>query len=204
MKTRELLKRLEGIQTIPTVISALDVDRQQANYYIYRLRKKGYVRTRRLSDNRRVYSISFENRLKGTSYYDIINSLSPIKITTPKTYRIYGKEPSYEEILVFAIKTGSLRTILASLALFRRIDDWSALYRLAKKDNIERQVGALYDLARKVMKTRRMTARFRNNALPGKSFVFLIKGMRSKDFADIEKTWKVYLPFNRNDLEGYT
>jgi hypothetical protein len=207
MKTRDLLKKLEGIHTVESVMAVLNIDRNKAVYYIYRLRKHGYVKTKRLSNNRRVYNISFGNRLKGSGYYDIINRNSPVKIAAPKTYKIYGREPTAEETLIYAVKTGSLRTILASLALFKKINSWNELYRLAKENFIERQVGALYDLARKIMKTRRMTKRFRNKALPKKEygFKYVISGLKSgeKEFKDIEKEWKIYLPFNRADLEAY-
>ncbi|MBI3033766.1 hypothetical protein HYY72_01265, partial [Candidatus Woesearchaeota archaeon] len=112
-------------------MALLNVNRQKAIYTVYRLRKEGYVKSKRLKEGNRAYYISFENKLKGTSYYDLINSISPVKISEPAIYRIYGKEISYEEALIFAIKTGSLRTILASLALFRRINDWTKLYHLA-------------------------------------------------------------------------
>lgn len=206
MKTEELLKKLEGIQTLKSVMSILNVNREKAIYHIYRLRKKGYVKTKRLSNNMRVYNISFENRLGGTSYYEIINKNSPIKISTPKVYKIYGKESLIEEALIYAIKTKSLRTILAALALFRKIEDWTTLYHLAKKNHIERQVGALYDLSRRIIrKVKRMPKRFRNNALPKEEYnlEYVINGLKSKDFKDIEKTWKIYLPFNKKDLEDY-
>lgn len=205
MKTEILLKRLEGIQTINSVRSILNINKKKAIYYVHRLRKKGYVKTKKLSSNKRVYNISFENRLRGISYYEIINKNSPIKITAPSIYKIYGKVPSFEETLIFAIKTQSLRIIIASLALFRKIDNWPELYKLAKKNHIERQVGALYDLSRKIIKTRRMTKRFRDNALPDKSmaFKYIIPGLKSKDFKEIEKIWRIYLPFNKEDLEDY-
>jgi len=205
MKSKFLLKELEGIQTIPSIMDIFNVSREKAIYYVYRLRKKGYVKTKRLSNNKRVYNISFENRLKGSSYYEIINQHSPIKITTSQVHLIYGKKPSLEETLVYAIKTSSLRTILASLALFKKISDWSELYNLAKENHIERQVGALYDLTRNVMKTRRMTKRFKTNSLPKKNYAFeyIIQGLKSKDFKEIENIWKVYLPFNKGDLEAY-
>jgi len=205
MKTKELLKKLEGVHTITSISDLLNVSKQKAAYYIYRLRKAGYVKTKKLRDNRRVYSISFENRLGGSSYYDILNKNSPVKIATPKVYRIYGKEPTLEETLIYAIKTRSLRTILASLALFKKIENWKELYYLAKKNHIERQVGALYDLARKFIRTRKMTKRFRNNALPKEEcpFVYMVDNLKSKDFRDIEKTWRTYLPFNTADLEDY-
>ncbi|MBU4124042.1 MAG: hypothetical protein KKI14_01055, partial [Nanoarchaeota archaeon] len=174
-------------------------------YYVYCLRKKGYVKTKRLSNNRRVYNISPENRLNGISYYDIINKNSPIKISIPEIYKIYGKEPSLEETLIYAVKTKNLRTILASLALFKKIDNWSELYQLSKQNHLERQVGALYDLSRKIMRTRKMTKTFRNFAIPKKdsAFDYIIPSLKSKDFTEIEKKWKIYLPFNWQDLEDY-
>jgi hypothetical protein len=36
MKTRDLLNKLEGIQTIETVMDALKLSREKAIYYIYR------------------------------------------------------------------------------------------------------------------------------------------------------------------------
>ena len=205
METEILLKKLEGVQTIDSASNILKTNKDKTIYYLFRLRKEGYVKTKRLSNNKRVYNVSFENKLKGTSYFEIINKYSPVKIATPITYKIYGKDPSLEETLVYAIKTGSLRTILASLALFKKITDWSELYQLAKKNRIERQVGALYDLAKKIMRVRRMPDRFRNNALPRKdyNFEYTIPGLISKDFKDIEETWKIYLPFNKNDLSDY-
>ena len=205
MEIKLLLKKLEGVQTIDSASNILKTSKDKAIYYLFRLRKEGYVKTKRLSNNKRVYNISFENKLKGTSYFEIINKYSPVKISTPTTYKIYGKCPSLEETLVYAIKTGSLRTILASLALFKKITNWSELYQLSKKNRIERQVGALYELAKKIMKVRSMPDRFRNNALPGKeyNFEYTIHGLSSKDFKGIEETWKIYLPFNKNDLSDY-
>ena len=205
METEILLKKLEGVQTIDSASNILKTSKDKAVYYVFRLRKEGYVKTKRLSNNKRVYNISFENKLKGTSYFEIINKYSPVKIATPIIYKIYGKNPSLEETLVYAIKTGSLRTILASLALFKKITNWSELYQLAKKNRIERQVGALYDIAKKIMRVRRMPDRFRNNALPNKdyNFEYTIPGLMSKDFKNTEEIWKIYLPFNKNDLSDY-
>lgn len=205
MEKDELLQKLAGIQTIESVMDILNVNKRMAIYYIHRLRKDGYIKTRRQSNNRRVYYISLDNKLGGKSYYDIINQHSPIKISTPVIYRIYGREPRFEETLIYAIKTKSLRTILAALALFKKISDWAKLYRLAKENHIERQVGALYDLARTIMKVRKMAHKFRNNALPkgGYKFEYVIPGLKSKDFIEIEKIWRIYLPFNKKDLEEY-
>jgi|SRR3989344_1841314 len=205
MKKRELLQKLTGIQTIESVMDILKVDKRMAIYYIHSLRKQGYIKTRKQSNNKRVYNISLENKLGGKSYYEIINQYSPIKISTPIIHKIYGKEPSLEETLIFAIKTKSLRTILASLALFKKISSWAELYKLAKENHIERNVGALYDLARQTMKVRRMANKFRRSAIPKEEckFEYIIPELRSRDFWEIENLWKIYLPFNEKDLEDY-
>ena len=205
MEKRELLQKLAGIQTIESVMDILRVNKRMAIYYIHSLRKEGYVKTRRQSNNRRVYNISLDNKLGGKSYYEIINQYSPIKISTPVIFRIYGKEPSLKETLIYAIKTKSLRTILASLALFKKINNWVELYNLAKENHIERQVGALYDLAFHVMKVRKMSPKFRSSALPKEEckIEYTVPELKSKDFIEIENIWKIYLPFNKKDLEEY-
>lgn len=206
MRIKELLKKLEGVHTVKSVMATLGIDRQKAVYYIYRLRKEGYVKTTRASDGTRIYAISFENKLGGTSYEELLNKISPVKIATRAIHRIYGKTPTPEEILVYAIKSMSLRTILAALALFKKDIDWDLLYRIAKMNHCERQIGALYDVARTIMRVRRMSKRFRTLSLPKKehAFRYTIPGLKSKDFNDIEILWKVYVPFNRDDLEAYT
>lgn len=203
MNLKEVLRKLEGVHTLKSIMSELNINSSKAIYYIHLLRKEGYVKTRRLKDKTRVYNISFLNKLKGTSYEEIINQYSPVKIASFSKYRIYGKSPTLEETLIYAIKTKSLRTILAAMALFKKINNWKDLYRLAKANHMERQVGALYDLARQFMRTKRISKTFIRNALPKKEYDFryFIFGLRSSDFVDIEKKWRVYLPFNKKDLE---
>jgi hypothetical protein len=205
METNVLLRKLNGVHTIESVMDILGVDKEKAVYYIFRLRKLGYVRTKRLAGKKRLYNFSFENRLGGKSYYEILNEFSPIKLSPPNTFKIYGKNIGFEETIVFAVKSGSLRVVLSSLALFKKVGDWGLLYRLAKSNGVVRQVGALYDLAKKFMRVRRMTKRFRDFALPKEIgvFVYVIPNLRSNDFVVIENLWRVYLPFNLKDLEGY-
>lgn len=206
MRTKELVNRIRGIQTLESIRSALNVDRTRAIYLVHRLKRKGYVKTKYTSDKKRVYYISPENVLGGTSYVDIINKYSPIKLSSSEVYKIYGREPSIEETLVYSVKTRKVRYILAALVLFRKVTNWSELYRLAKENNLVREIGALYDVARKkVGKVRRMKKRFINHALPkeDENYKFVIQHLQSKDFQDIENRWKVHVPFNENDLEDY-
>lgn len=207
MKITKLLKKLEGIQTIDTVRSALNVKREKAVYLIHRLRREGYVKTLRAPSGKRVYHISFENKQGGTSYYDIINRHSPVKISTMDVYKIYGRDVSLEETLVFAVKTKDIRVILTSLSLFRKISNWKLLYKLAKANKLERKVGALYDLSRQIMRAKRMDRRFRRLMLPKPydRFQYIIEGLKTResDYKKIEKRWRVFIPFNKSDLERY-
>lgn len=206
MKTLDLANKIKGVQTIESIQSKLNVTRKKAIYLIYRLRNKGYVKTKYAPDKKRVYHVAPENALGGVSYIDILNKYSPIKLASVDVYKMYGREPSVEETLVYAIKTRNVRYIIASLALFRKVKNWSELYTLAKKNNVTREIGALYDVAvKEVSKVRRMDKRFRNNALPKKDNIsrYLIPNIQSKDYHSIEKKWKVYVPLNAADLEDY-
>jgi len=202
----ELAQKLKGLNTIKMIESALNVDRTKAIYIVYKLRKKGFVETEYQSDKTRVYHISPQNALGGTSYIDIINKYSPLKLLATEIHRIYGREPSIEETLVYAIGRRSVRYITASLALFRKVKNWSELYKRAKEKNLVREVVALYDISRLVVpKVRRMPQRFKTFATPKKSnkYKYIINGFDSIDFKNIEQKWKVYIPLNLSDLTDY-
>ena len=194
--------KLKGTQTINSIMDILNINRNQAIKYIHKLRKQGYVKTKRVN-NIRVYNISENNKLNGIRYEEIINKNSPIKLKL-KDYFIYRKKITLEETLIYAIKTKDIRTILASLSLFKKIKDWKLLYNLSKENKIERQVGILYDLSRTIIRTRKISKVFLKNSLPkNNNYNYLIKNLKSKDFKDLEKRWKIYLPFNKIDLEDY-
>ncbi len=206
MKTNELLNRIQGLQTLESIKSTFNINRTRAVYLVHRLRKKGYIKTKYDSDKKRIYYISKANALGGTSYIDVLNKYSPVKLASSEVYKIYGRQPSIEETLVYAVKSRKLRYILAGLSLFRKIKDWNELYRLAKQEDVLREIGALYDLALiKVRKIRKMSKRFRNKAIPKRNdrYLYIIYKLRSQDYNKIQERWKVYLPFNNNDLEDY-
>lgn len=204
-KARELLQKLTGTHTIDSITNLLKINRNKAIYYIHRLRKQGYVKTKKNAEGKRIYYISLENKLKGKSYIDIINENSPINLYSSADFKIYGKSPSLEDALIYSLKSKDFRTILASLALFKRITKWKELYGDAKINSLKRPICALYELSKRFMKVRKMPKLFLKNSLPGKNdkFLYIIDGLRSTDFKDIEKKWKVYIPFSISDLEGY-
>jgi len=206
-KYRELVEKIEGIYTVETLSERLKLDRNKAVYVIHKLRKLGYVKTYYGSGKKRSYSISLRNsNLKSISYVDVINKISPIKLAYSDDYYIHGRVPSYEETLIYALQKRDIRYLVASLALFKKISNWSFLYNLAKKKDLVVEITALYDIAKKVVKkVRKMPKKFVNQAIKKrtKKAIYIIKPLSSKDFKDIEKKWNIYIPLNLSDLEDY-
>jgi len=205
-KYKELASSLKGVYTIETLCKRLKIDRTKAIYVLYRLRKLGFVKTTYGAGKKRIYFISLKNKQKGISYTEIINQVSPIQLASSNPYYIHGKTLSYEEALIYALKQEDVRYIIASLALFRKISNWSKLYALAKKQGLIRKIAALYEVSKKVVrKVRKMPDRFINQAKKQKikHFDYIIKPYSSQDFKSIEQKWKVYIPLNLSDLEDY-
>ncbi|MBI2106239.1 hypothetical protein HYT56_05405 [Candidatus Woesearchaeota archaeon] len=201
-----ILKKLEGLNTIDLIERKLNVKKNTAIKKISELRKLGYVETRGGGKQPRLYRISRVKREKigNLGLYDTINKNSPIKLVKPYEHRIIMGKLSIEEAIVRAIKSGNFRLIMASLALFNKIKNCSELYQFAKKENIRRKVGALYELTRKIMKVKSIdekTMKLLMNAKNEKKFI--VEGLKSKDFIDLQKKWNVFIPFNKADLERY-
>lgn len=202
----KLIKQLEGVQNIESIMDKLKISRRTAINYVSLLRREGYLRNYSGGRKKRLYIIKLIKR-KEIGYpdiYEIINKYSRIGLITRKEYIRYDKNLTIEEVIIEAIKTKEYRTILAVLDLFKRVKNWSLLGKLAIKEKLGRKVGALYDVARTIIKTKRMDLRTKKTLLKSKvKTKFIIPKLRGKNFIDIEKTWKVYIPFNKSDLERY-
>lgn len=202
----QLAKRLEGLQTADSVAKNLDIGRRTAINYIWALRKEGYVETIYGKRKIRMYKISPIRPIKSgyPGLYEFLNQNSKIKIYPPYINRIYDHKPTAEEMIVKAVKTGDFRTVLAALNLFNKIKDWHLLSEIAKKENVGRKIGALYDAAKTIIRVRKMDERTRKSLLKSRiDSKFIVESARTRDLQDVEKTWKVHLPFNKADLEAY-
>lgn len=201
----DMARKLHGINTISTIRKKLRIAEKTAINYVYELRRSGFVKTIRGRGKIRTYFIS-PTRRKELGYpglYDTINAHSPIKIAEPFEHRVY-KEMSIEEAIVRALETMDFRTILASLALFRYVENWSRLYKYAKEKDVRRQAGAIYEISRKTMRVRRMDKRIENRLLAAKQKNrFIVPGIIAKDFLEISKRWNVHIPFTKGDLRRF-
>ncbi|MBN2367553.1 hypothetical protein JXC34_00930 [Candidatus Woesearchaeota archaeon] len=203
MDYQQLAKELEGLHTIGSITAKMGIKKETAVNYVYELNKRGYVELFSRK-KKRIYRISPLKKLNigNPGMYDIINKYSPMKLREPYEHTIYGKELSKEEALVRAINSKDYRVILASLSLFSHMTDWKKLNDLAKQSRVQRFVGALYDLAARFIRVRKMDNRTRNSLLNSELHdTYLISKLRSDDFIDLEKIWGVYLPFNNSDME---
>lgn len=201
-----IAKRLEGLQTIGSLAKNLGISRRTAINYVWMLRKEGFVKTVYGKRKIRMYNISplKENKFGYPGLYEFLNQNSRIKLYAPYAERIYDHKPSTEEMIVKAVKTGDLRTVLSSLALFNKIKNWPRLSQIARKEMVGRQIGALYDAAKTIIRVRHIDKKTRKALLNSKiENKHIVKYAGTKDLRHIEKEWKVYLPFNKADLEAY-
>ncbi len=205
MNLNEIAKKLEGLQTVSSISKILNVRKGTAINYVWQLRKKGYVTTSYGRRKIRLYQIiSLFKKKKGYSFYELLNKYSKIKLFTKENYIIHSsKKPSVEEILVRGVATREFRVILSSLGLFNKIKNWSRLKFFADKYNVRKKVGALYDVARSIMRVKRMDKRVRKSLLSSGKGGYIIPKIKTKDFKDIESLWNVFIPFNKQDLEVY-
>lgn len=206
MESVELAKRLEGMHALKMLQKRLGVRKSTALKIVSLLRKDGFVETSGGGKQPRLYKIS-PIRIAGKEYkgiYDIINKYSKVKLVEPFKHKIIGRSLSIEETIPMALKENSFRVVIALLWLFNFVKDYPKLHHFAKEYNVMRRIGALYEVARLYMKTRKMDERTRKALLMGKDKEkFIIKPLKSKDFKDIEKRWRVYIPFNKSDLMRY-
>ena len=203
MIDEKLLLKLEGLHTVDTVSDELGITRQSAINLLSRLKKKGYAKSSGGGKQARFYRISTKKfRKRDPGMFDIINKYNPhMKLNPWYDHQVHG-EYGPEEALIDAVKTESFRVIIASLRLFNHIKDWKKLYRLANEENVWQKVGALYDVARKFIRVRKMPEKFSRGKFKKKQN--LIKDYPTKDniFEAISKKWNVEIPFRRADFQG--
>jgi DNA-binding Lrp family transcriptional regulator len=195
-----------SLVTVKSLSERLGISERTAINYLYGLRKNGLLETSRGRRGIRLYRIRplLKPDIGYPGLYDMINRFSPIKVAAPYEHRIYDHELTPEEAIARAILTRDFRTVLASLALFSRISDWSLLYKAVKERNVERQAGALYDLSRLCLRVRKMDGRIRNKLKSAKlGSAYIIPETRTKDFPEIEKEWGIFVPFRKGDLRRY-
>jgi len=193
----------EGLQTVESFSRAMNIQKNTAIRYMHELRIHGFVKSQRGINGKRLYEISplKLKKIGSDGFFDILNENSSMKIQKPFEHRIYGRQMEIEEVIIRTLKTGDSRIILASLPLFKKVNDWSLLYKLAK-NGWERHVGILYDLSRKYFRVKKMDGRIMRRLKEAPVHEkYIIGNIRSDDFKQLEREWKIHVPFNKSDIE---
>jgi len=201
-----LVNKLQGLNTIEDIENKLNVKRATAIKYVHLLRKEGLVETKRGKGKKRLYRITTTPQIKigNPGLYEILNENSPIKIWEPYEHRIIGRKLTIEEVIAWAASEMDLRIHIAVLALFKKVKNWQRLYNYAKLYKVRRKIGALYDVARTILKVKKMDKKIRNRLLNATDERrFMVPLMKSKDFKNIQNLWRIYIPFNKADLMRY-
>ncbi len=204
MDWRNVAREAEGLHTADSFGRALSLRPSTAVFYLHRLRQAGFVRTQRGKRGKRLYDISpLQLRPVGSpGFLDIINAHSSVKVASCPL-RVYGRRLSLESAIAEAVTTRDRRIIRVALEALKSVRRWDLLSQAAHEQKVERQVGALYTLARRLYKIRAMDSQLLSGLrrAPLRQ-QYLVPLLASKDFADIEKEWGVCLPFNKADVGG--
>jgi len=195
----DVMRRIEGLQTVATVQDALGLTRQSAINLLSKLRKAGHVTSSGGGRQPRLYKITRYKQLpRKRGMFDLLNACNPwFKLNPWYDHQVHGRY-TVEDAILDAIDTGSFRAILATLRCFNHIKNWPKLYREAKRRGTWNKVGALYDVARQHFRVRRMPARYRKHF--EKSEEELIKGFKKTEYKAITEEWGVAIPFKSGDI----
>ena len=194
----DLLWKLEGLQTVETVMQELHIKKQSALNLLSRLKKAGHITISGGGRRKRLYKITLtKQRSRVPGMWDVLNKYNPhFQLNPWYDHQVHGTY-GVEEVLVDAVQKKSFRIALASLRLFQHVKDWKKLRHLAKEKDCWQQIGALYDVARMFFKVRKMPERYRKEKFLVWRFLSQLK---KKNFPSVSEYWRVYIPFNQNDI----
>src|SRR3989338_10365876 len=197
MNQEDLLRKLEGLHTVETVMEELSIGRQSALNRLSRLKKEQHLTVSGGGRVKRLYKITLrKQRPRVPGMWDILNKYNPhFKLNPWYDHQVHGVYGT-EEALIDAIQTQSFRVILASMRLFNHITNWPKLYKLAKEKGCWQKAGALYDLAKLYFRVREMPAYYLKYK-PG-AWQRLTQ-LKKTNFPGIAKKWQVFIPFNEKD-----
>ena len=196
MSQYELLYTLEGLYTVETIMKELSLRKQSALNLISKLKREQHLIIW-AGGRKKIYKITIRKQLPRVhGMWDIINKYSPMKLNPWYDHQVHGVYGP-EEALVDAIETKSFRVILTSMHLFRHIKDWKKVYNLSRKYNSWQKICAVYDVSMLFIKVGRMPEKYIH--FKPQKWQQLTQ-LKKKNFPEIANKWKIYIPFNQNDM----
>ena len=204
MEKEEFLRKVEGIQTLDSLKDILHMKRGSILNRLSKLREEGYVKSMGGAKQKRLYKISQKVIPKENGMFTLINHYSKIKLHSYFIHNVHGKYTP-EDALIDALQEKDFRLLQSSLWLFNHITDWKRLHKLAKEKDLEPVIGALYDTARVVLRTRKMPENIYKSLLRKKTKKnrVILQHLQTNDprLLEIQKKWHVIIPLAKADLE---
>jgi len=194
------IKEIEGKQTLETISSKLNLTKNSAANLVSKLKKEGHLTSSVGSNRKRIYTISLKNKpLLGKGMFDILSEKTPIKITAPFEHKIIGNY-RIEDAIVDLIRLDDIRILKGIVYLFNYVSDWSYLKQKAK--GVEAKLGALYDFARNVRKTKKMPEKTRKALLRHKP-KNMTRWILDKNPDKIAKEWNITIPLGGEEFDKH-
>ena len=156
----------QGKYTVETFAHKQNLSRQSAINALSRLKKQGYVEVSGGGRQKRIYTLSIVPKRPTNGFYDIVNRYSPEKLVPGFQHRVIGRY-TVEHAIIDGIRIGDVRTLEATMHLFRHVKDWKRLMEMAKKHGCVNEVHALYNKAKGSIRVRRMPQRYPNDQYTG-------------------------------------
>lgn len=148
--------------TVDSFVKEHNYSRQYAINKLSKLKKEGYVVSSGGGKQPVIYTISNKYIKQTNGFYDVVNKYSPEKLVPKFKHYVYGVY-KIENAIIDGLKIGDQRTLTAVKYLFRNIKNWTYLFKLLKKHNLEREFHDLYKKARNEIKVRRIPKRYEND-----------------------------------------
>jgi len=153
------MKVEEGKYTIERFAEETNLTRQSAINLLSKLKKQGLVTISGGGKQKRIYTIHRLPKKKTNGFYDVVNKYSPEKLQSKFEHYVNGNY-TIERAIIDGIKIGDIRTLEATKYLFKHVTNWKRLFKLARKEKIEKLVIILYNTARKTIKCKRIPQRY--------------------------------------------
>ena len=148
-----------GKYTLETFAKHRGLKRQSALNLLSKLKKQGLLQVAGGGRQKRIYTISDTPGEPTNGFYDIVNKYSPEKLIPKFRHHVVGRY-TIEHAIVDGIQIGDIRTLEATMHLFRHISSWKRLFDLARKRGVEKELHALYTAARKRVKCKAVPRRY--------------------------------------------
>ncbi len=150
----------EGKYTVETFAREQGLTRQSALNLLSKLKQQGYVTVSGGGRQKRVYTLTRTRQQETNGFYDTVNQYSPEKLVPKFKHVVIGRY-TVEHAIIDGIKIGDVRTLQATMHLFRHVKSWKRLFDLARKHDLVEEVHELYEQGRKNTKCKAMPRRYR-------------------------------------------